>query len=275
MTVDHPAGRDSGERRNAADPETIAGWPRASVTCDEFLGGRVRAYQPAKGFRAGLDSVLLAAGVSVKPGETVFDLGQGAGIASLCLLSRAGDIRIEGLEIDAPLRALAEANARLNGFAQRMRCWHGDACRPPSELARNSFDHVMTNPPFLVEGNATTGPNPGKAGAIALDEDGEAAWFKSALALLKPKGWLTVIHRADALGRIQGYLARGTGDVEVIPIYPSAGKPAIRVLVRARKGARGPMRISPGLVVHEPSGAFTAPVEAILRENAPLITSTG
>jgi tRNA1(Val) A37 N6-methylase TrmN6 len=268
MTVGHEAS----ERRNDAD--TVAGWPWASVTCDEFLGGRVRAYQPVKGFRAGLDSVLLAAAVPAKPGETVFELGLGAGIASLCLLTRMDGVRVEGLEVDAPLRALAEANAALNGFRVRMSCWLGDACRPPAEIARNSFDHVMTNPPFLVEGHATTAPDPGKSRAIAFSEDDEAAWFKSALSLLKPKGCLTLIHRADALGRILNYLARGVGDVEVIPVYPSAQKPAIRVLVRARKGARSPMKIASGLVVHEPSGAFTAGIEAILRESVALTTST-
>ena len=35
----------------------------ADLTCNDFLGGRVRLYQPVKGYRAGVDPVLLAAAV--------------------------------------------------------------------------------------------------------------------------------------------------------------------------------------------------------------------
>ena len=39
------------------------------ATCDQFLGGQVKAYQPEKGFRSGSDAVLLAAAVKAQNGE--------------------------------------------------------------------------------------------------------------------------------------------------------------------------------------------------------------
>ena len=55
----------------------------AELSVDAFLGGRLEIAQPRAGYRAGIDPVLLAAAVPAKAGETVFDLGCGAGVAAL------------------------------------------------------------------------------------------------------------------------------------------------------------------------------------------------
>jgi tRNA1(Val) A37 N6-methylase TrmN6 len=250
------------------------GWPEGALTDDAFLNGRVAAWQPAQGFRAGLDSVLLAAAANPQVGATVFDLGIGAGVASLCLLARRPDLRVEGLEIDPNLAALAAANAARNGWGERMRVHAGDALHLPKDVPRQAYDHVITNPPFLLTGAATAGPEASKARAIALDPEAEARWFKSALALLKPKGALTVIHRADALGRLLGYLSPGTGDVAILPLHPVEGAPATRIVVAAKKGSRAALRILAGVVLHRADGRFTAQIERILREGAALSTSS-
>jgi tRNA1(Val) A37 N6-methylase TrmN6 len=245
--------------------------PGKGTTDDAFLGGAVRALQPERGFRAGLDSVLLAAAVQAT--GHVAELGMGAGVASLCLLRRCPDIRVTGIEIDSGLAALARANAERNGFAARMTVLTADVMRLPRDVPRQAFDAVMTNPPFLLAGEATAGPDAGKARAIAHDAEAEAAWFKAALAVLRPKGVLTVIHRADALGRVLSYLSPGTGGVRVLPLHPAEGAAATRIIVTAAKGSRAPLAVAQGLVLHEPGGGFTLAIQRILREGAALSTS--
>jgi tRNA1(Val) A37 N6-methylase TrmN6 len=245
----------------------------SATTDDAFLDGALKVLQPKSGFRAGLDSVLLAAAVEAPAKATVFDLGLGAGVASLCLLRRRPDLTVEGLEIDPGLAALARENAARNGFADRLTVHTGDALRLPKDLPRQGFDHVMTNPPFLWTEQATSGPDAGKARAIAIEPEDEADWFKSALALLKPKGALTVIHRADALGRLLSYLTPGTGAVTVLPFYPAQGAAATRILVTAKKGSRAPLTLLAGLVLHAPDGRFTPQIERVLREGVALSTS--
>ena len=53
------------------------------LTQNAFLGGLVRLWQPRRGYRAGADPVLLAAAVPARGGQSVLDLGCGAGAAVL------------------------------------------------------------------------------------------------------------------------------------------------------------------------------------------------
>ena len=46
---------------------------------DAFLDGAITLRQPARGFRAGTDSVLLGAAIRAGRGERVFEPGCGAG----------------------------------------------------------------------------------------------------------------------------------------------------------------------------------------------------
>ncbi len=70
---------------------------------DRLLGGRVRLSQPVEGYRAAIDPVFLAAAVPVRAGESVLDLGCGAGAAALGLLARVPELSVTGLDIQADL----------------------------------------------------------------------------------------------------------------------------------------------------------------------------
>ena len=55
----------------------------SDVTEDAFLGGKLHLKQPRRGYRAGVDPVLLAAAVPAQAGQSVLDLGCGVGAAAL------------------------------------------------------------------------------------------------------------------------------------------------------------------------------------------------
>ena len=93
--------------------------------------------------------------------------------------------------------------------------------------------------------------------------------------MLKYDGCLTLIHRADRLSAVLAALVGRAGDVIVFPLWPSPGRPAKRVLIHARKGARGPLRLAPGLALHDQSGGFTPTVEEVLRDGRSLDLSDG
>ena len=241
-----------------------------ATTADTLLGGKVIFYQPAEGYRAAIDPVLLAAAVPARAGEHILDLGAGAGAASLCLARRVPGCRVTGLEVDPAMVSIARTNAAENGFGERLSFVVGNVAAPPKELRPQSFDAVMANPPFRAEGSGTPSPDAGKQRA---NEEGEAdlrLWIATALEVLKPRGTLVLIHRADRVDEITALLHGKAGELQILPLWPKAGKPAKRVILRARKGIKTGATMLAGLVLHEADGKYTAAAEAVLRDGQAL-----
>lgn len=246
----------------------------AAVTEDRLLDGRVRLRQQAAGYRAAIDPVFLAAAVppsgplSGGP-RAVLDLGCGVGAAALCLLARLPDVTVTGLEVQPELAALARDNAALNGWARRFTVVEGDLADREAAAARGApaggFDEVLCNPPHQP---AQTAAAPDPAKAIATREGGARLedWVAAALARLRPKGWATFIHRTDRLGDLLAALYGRTGGGIIFPLWPKPGAPARRILVRARKGARAPLTLAAGLVLHAEDGRYTDAAQRVLRD---------
>ena len=98
----------------------------------------------------------------------------------------------------------------------------------------------MANPPYLEPGRAIPTLTPGKAAATIEGEADLAAWVRFALAMVRPKGSVTFIHRADRIDALLAEIAGRAGEVVVYPLWPAAGKPAVRILVRASRAPPPP-----------------------------------
>lgn len=232
-------------------------------TDDALLGGALVLRQPKTGFRVAIDSVLLAAAVPARDGETVFEPGAGCGGAGLCLARRTG-CRVTGIEAQADLVRLANDNARRNGLAARVVVHEAiiGATLPPG---LGPFDHAMANPPHQAPGRGTRPPDAAKAAAHVEGDAGLSAWIDAMLAVLRPGGTLTIVHRADRLADLLAALAGRAGGILIFPLWPKEGAPAGRVIVRARKGTRTPLVLGPGLVLHRPDGRYTDAADSVLR----------
>lgn len=236
----------------------------ADITQDRLLGGRVTLRQPKVGYRAAIDPVLLAASLNPKPGSHVLDIGCGVGAAALCLLARRPDLSVTGIEIQPELADLARENAALNGVADRFRVIEGDIANLQLEAR---FDMAMSNPPFLPPGRGNAPPDASKALAHVEGEADLPVWTAFAATCLPHRGQLTLIHRADRLGDLLAALESARfGSVVIFPLWPGLETAAKRVLVRAAKGGKAPLTLSPGLLLHGADGGFTPAAEAILRD---------
>lgn len=232
------------------------------TTQDRLLGGRVVLHQPRDGYRVAIDSVLLAAAVPVKAGESVVDLGCGVGAISLCLLSRQPELQVVGVERQAVLAELARRNAAENGWAGRFTVEELDFTSSPNSW-QGRFDHAVLNPPYHDAVRQRPSPNAVKAMANHAAPAALTAALASARASLKHKGRVTLVHRADALGEILDAM-QGFGEIAVCPLWPKAGRPAKRVIVSARKGVKSGSVLLPGLVLHEEDGAYTSAAATVL-----------
>jgi tRNA1(Val) A37 N6-methylase TrmN6 len=243
----------------------------APLSEDALLGGRVRIRQPIDGARVSIDPVFLAAAVPVGPGELVLDIGCGTGAAMLCVAAREPQCRVVGLERQRELVRIAGDNAILNDMAPRVSVMVGDLLQPPPRISAGAFDHVLANPPYLGRGHGNEPSNPGRAEAT-IEGDAELGdWIRFALSMAKPKGTVTFIHRADRIDAVLGQIAGRAGEVVVYPLWPGLGKPASRILVRARKQVAAPARLAVGMVLHETDGNFTAAADAVLRGGEALV----
>ena len=242
-----------------------------AVTEDGILGNRIRLRQPAEGYQVAIDPVLLAAAVEAREGDSVLDVGTGTGAAALCLAVRRPGVGIAAIEIQPEFAALAEENAALNGFAGRITVHQGDVMDCGKLLPRESFDHVMTNPPYFEPGESTPPPETSRRLAHVHNSAGLGEWIDACLSLLRPGGIFTVIHRAERLGALLSVLEPVAGEANIFPFWPGSVKPARRVIVRARKGSRAPSVLHPGLVLHGPGGGYTDEAEQVLRHARPLV----
>lgn len=254
---------------------TCPALPSTALSEDGLLGGRVSLRQPASGFRAGIEPVLLAAAVAAEPGERVLDLGTGCGAAALCLARRCDAVEVVGIDIDADLIAVAVDNAARNGLADRVRFVVAAVGGPPAiDAPVGGFEQVMFNPPFLRAGGGRPPPDRRRERATIEDAAGLDTWIATALRMAAPRGVVTLVHRADRLADVLAALGQGAGEIVVFPLWPGQGRPAKRVLVRARRGSSAPLRVMPGLTLHRADGRFTDAAEAILRGAEPLSLRT-
>lgn len=274
--------RDADTTPAPADPPVSskgAGRAAGAWTDDSVLGGRLRLLQPKRGHRFGHDAVLLAAATPGRVGEHAVELGAGVGAAGLALAARLPGLRLTLVEIDAALAGAAAENAVRNGLGDRVAAVRLDVAAPPevfagAELPAGCADRVLMNPPFNDPRRLSVSPDPERRRAHVADDALLERWIAAASRLLRPGGTLSVIYPADRLGELLGLLGAAFGAVAVLPVHGKPEAPAIRVLVRAGKGARTPLALWPGLMLNDWAGQPTVEAESVLRNGAALPLAT-
>ncbi len=265
---------------------TVAGASRPEIesdsvlkaTRDRFHKGAFEVYQPSgSGHRSGLDALLLAAALPEGASGLLADLGAGAGVAGFAALNLNRDLDLLGVEKNSKMIELARRSLRLvanSKLRSRVSFLEADVTvsgreRDQVGLTANRVDHVIMNPPY----NGSTErapPDSLKMEAHMLGAEGIDCWFRTAAALTKPGGTLSLIYRTANLGEVLACCQGRFGGLEILPVYSRADEASKRLVIRGTRASRAPMAIVPGIIIHERDGQFTTQARAIFDASARL-----
>lgn len=249
----------------------MSGFTDQDLTQDAFLGGKLRIWQPRSGYRAGVDPVLLAACLPASAGQSVLELGCGAGPALLCLAARIPGLDLTGVELQPEYAELARRNGAENDVTPEIVCANLTAL--PSGLRQRQFDHVMANPPYYRAGTHSSARDSGRATGLG-EQTPLTDWVICAAKRLAPKGYLHMIQRSDRLPDLLLGCQDRLGSVEVLPLSARAGRAPDLVVLRARKGGRAPFRLHAPLILHQglahhrDAESYVPEIAAVLRDGA-------
>lgn len=172
----------------------VAGEPVAYILGETEFYGRRFAVSPAVLIPRGDSEAVVAAALEAAPGpRRILDCGTGSGNLLLSLLAERGAASGVGIDRSDPALAVARANARALGVAERAELRLADWTRPGWAAGLGGFDLVIANPPY-VEDDADLDASVRDfepAGALFAGPDGLDAFrvlIRQLPALLAPGG---------------------------------------------------------------------------------------
>lgn len=225
----------------------------------------IKIYQPAKGYRFSIDSVLLGHFISNKAYKKAIEFGTGCGIISLILARKMKQISITAVEVQDSLAGLAEKNVELNQCKDRISVLHEDINRLPNCFNPGTFELVFSNPPFR---KLNTGRiNPVHEKFIARHEvliDLESL-IKIAAFVLDNRGVFAIVYQPVRLAELIRLLHHYKLEPKRMRmVHNCISEPATMVLLEAIKGAGSWLDVEPPLILRNSEGKYANEVKAFL-----------
>jgi tRNA1(Val) A37 N6-methylase TrmN6 len=233
------------------------------VTEDGLFGGRVRLWQPARGYRVNVDTILLAEfAVGVRPGaRRLVDLGAGVGALSLAYGHLGRGKRYDLVEREPALAALATRNLAEAGAEGAAHVADLAAAGLP-RLLKGTADVVLCNPPFFAEDRRSSATDSLRRGSRAGRVE---PFLRAAESAMARRAYAFFAYPAPALAELLA-AARAANLVakRLRLVHAFADAPARLALIELRRAKPGGLVIDPPLVEWTAPGVRSAAVAALL-----------
>ncbi|MDP8223720.1 MAG: tRNA1(Val) (adenine(37)-N6)-methyltransferase [Candidatus Lernaella stagnicola] len=266
---------------NGSDKTNSDRFQDVDVNTDEelqdLLHGEMVILQKKNGYRFSVDPILLTSFIELKKGDQVIDLGTGSGIMPLILASRQVEAKagFVGVEVQKTMADMAERSVTANHLGKKIDIRHSDIRDIKKSFAADSFDVVISNPPYVAAGTGRVNPEDEKAVArheikITLEEVVIAARY-----LIKPKGrayFVFPVKRLTALFCLCRAHSLEPRQVQFVHANHSSG--AKLAMLEAQRDAGVSLHVNRPMFVYNMDGTYTEEVAVILNEHDFLETTT-
>lgn len=209
-------------------------------------------------FRFGTDAVLLSDYAKIKPNGRCIDLGTGTGIIPLLLSVKTKACEIIGLEFQEDLCEMAERSVEHNKLDGRIRITHGDIKKVKVLFGKETFENVVSNPPYMKNGSGFQNDDESIAMSrheIMCDIEDIA---KASEFLLKDKGMLSMVHRPNRLVDVLSVLRKHSLEPKTIRfVHPYANKAPNLFLINAQKNTQPFLKVENPLIMRRDDGEYT------------------
>lgn len=224
----------------------------------------LRIIQNPNKFKFTIDAFLLAGFVKPKPEQTLVDLGSGGGVLSLLFAGQDKVREVRSIEIQPELAEMSRRSVALNQLEQQIQVIHGDLRVLPENLRLNSFDHVISNPPFYPVGQGLVSEN--KALAMAKFEVGCTLkeLIKTMAKLVKGNGRVSLIYPSERLSELIAVLYQfHLTPKRICLIFPYPGTESNLVLLEARPGAKDNLKVLPPFYIYQQDKEYSEAMKRI------------
>ena len=228
------------------------------LTSDSLFDGELTVYQEKDGYRFSIDAVLLAGLTRVRASDKVIDLGTGCGVIPLILNHRKRGASYVGLEIQSELVALARKNIEINSLTDRIKILQMDFREASDHFRPESFDLLMSNPPYRRVHTGRINPNRQRAVARHEIAGSVAEVFAAGKFLLPTGGRLAVIYPASRLIYLLRVAHRfGFSPQRLVIIHSDASSPAKLVHLESRKDGGDELLIEAPFCIYQDDGSYS------------------
>jgi len=218
--------------------------------------------QEKTGYRYSIEPFLLADFMALLPGQSVLDIGTGCGIIPILLMQKEPGLKITAIEIQDCSQA--QKNIQQNGMEQKITLIHGDFLKEAENLEPESFDHIVSNPPYRKIRTGRINPDAGKALArheLSLDMN---SLLDKSVPLLKTGGQIVLAYPPERMSETLRELeCRSLYPRQVRFIHGNFQTAAKIFLVSALKGKKSDFSVAPPLAVYNNDETYSKETKEI------------
>ena len=223
----------------------------------EFKG--LKIIQNEKGFCFGMDSVLLSDfAKNMKNNSTVLDLGTGTGIIPILLCGKTNLKKVVGIEIQQDVANMAKRSSQLNNLQDRFEVVNTNIINLKNIYEKQSFDVIVTNPPYKKENTGITNENEAKLISRHEITANLEDFISISKDLLKDKGEFYMVHRPERLVDILSLMRKYKIEAKILKfVSPNKNKEPNLILIKGIKNANSFLKIEKNLYVYNEDGKYT------------------